>query len=97
MYVPLFVSALRTKGSPQVPFRETHHISGRAVALAESLQVQLSDLSLEQLQRLSPKFEADVTGVFDFEASVERRAAIGGPSLKMVERQIEVLRKELAV
>jgi len=34
--------------------------------------------------------------VFDFEASVERRAAIGGPSLKTVERQVEVLRKELA-
>jgi argininosuccinate lyase len=37
-----------------------------------------------------------VTSVFDFEASIERRAAIGGPSLKTVERQVEVLRKELA-
>ena len=34
--------------------------------------------------------------IFDFEASVERRESIGGTSLKMVERQIAVLRERLA-
>lgn len=78
-----------------MPFRETHHVSGRAVALAESLQVPISELTLEQYKKLCPLFEEDVVGVFDFEASVERRAAIGGPSLQMIERQVSVLRKEL--
>lgn len=77
------------------PFRETHHISGRAVALAESLGVQLSDLTLEQYQKLSPKFEEDVVSVFDFESSVEQRNAIGGTSRQTVDRQIAVLRKAL--
>ncbi|KAF8488778.1 argininosuccinate lyase [Gautieria morchelliformis] len=77
------------------PFRETHHISGRAVALAEFKKIQISELSLTELQSLSDKFESDVKEVFDFEASVEKRDAIGGTSLRMVNRQISVLRGAL--
>lgn len=76
----------------QIPFRETHHISGRAVALAEARQCQLSDLTFSDFQALSNQFGEDVFSVFDFEASVERREAIGGTSRKMVERQIMVFR-----
>ncbi|GJE95193.1 argininosuccinate lyase [Phanerochaete sordida] len=78
-----------------VPFRETHHISGRAVALAESRKCQLNDLTLQDYQSLNAKFTDDIHSVFDFEASVERRESIGGTSRKMVERQIAVLRKAL--
>jgi len=78
-----------------IPFRETHHISGRAVALAESRKCQLNELSLQEFQGLNDKFAADIHEVFDFEASVERRESIGGTSLKMVERQVAVLRESL--
>ncbi|KAI6045372.1 putative argininosuccinate lyase [Pisolithus marmoratus] len=71
-----------------VPFRETHHVSGRAVALAEANK-------RGRLQKLHPKFDDDVVKVFDFEASVERRVAIGGPSRKTLDRQISVLRAAL--
>jgi argininosuccinate lyase len=76
-----------------VPFRETHHISGRAVALAEARQCALSALSVADFRSLHPLFGPDVVDVFDFEASVERRRAIGGPSRETVARQVEVLRK----
>ncbi|KAI0724062.1 argininosuccinate lyase [Cerioporus squamosus] len=79
-----------------IPFRETHHVSGRAVALAEARKCQLNDLTLEDLRGLHEKFDEDVRAVFDFEASVERRQAIGGPSRKMVDRQIAVLRSAIA-
>ncbi|KAF7978150.1 hypothetical protein HWV62_17482 [Athelia sp. TMB] len=79
-----------------IPFRETHHISGRAVALAESRRCQLNALTLQDYQGLNDKFTDDVHKVFDFEASVERRAAIGGPSRKMIQRQIASLRAALA-
>lgn len=78
-----------------MPFRETHHISGRAVALAEARKCQLHELSLQDYQNLTPLFSEDVHAVFDFEASVEARKAIGGTSKKMVERQISVLRSAL--
>ncbi|KAG8839601.1 argininosuccinate lyase, partial [Serendipita sp. 405] len=52
-----------------MPFRETHHVSGRAVALGESFQIPISELTLEQYKKLCPLFEEDVAAVFDFEAS----------------------------
>lgn len=80
----------------QIPFRETHHISGSAVRLAEQNKISLSQLTLEQLQGLSSKFEADVKEVFSFETSVERRDVVGGTSKRAVLEQIETVKKVLA-
>ena len=35
-----------------VPFRETHHISGRCVAFAEKNKIQLSDITLDQFKEI---------------------------------------------
>lgn len=79
-----------------VPFRRTHHISGEAVRLAEEKGgIGIDKLSLDELRGLSDKFEKDVEDVFDFEKSVERRAAIGGPARHRIQRQIEVVKKAL--
>mmetsp|Transcript_10438 Transcript_10438/g.31394 ORF Transcript_10438/g.31394 Transcript_10438/m.31394 type:complete len:488 (-) Transcript_10438:1191-2654(-) len=68
-----------------VPFRETHHIAGAAVKMAEDLQTPLSSLTVEQLQTLHSSFEDDVIAeVFDFEKSVERKSSIGGTSKRSV-------------
>ena len=80
----------------QMPFRETHHISGRAVALAESRKCQLNELTLEDFRKLHDLFTDDIHEVFNFEASVERRNAIGGPSKEMIARQIGYLRSSLS-
>ncbi|KAJ7632509.1 argininosuccinate lyase [Roridomyces roridus] len=79
-----------------IPFRQTHHISGRAVALAESRKCQLDQLTLEDFKSLNENFSEDIHAVFDFEASVERRESIGGTSKKMVERQVSILREVLS-
>ena len=79
----------------QVPFRETHHVSGRAVALAESRKCQLNELTVADYKTLHPTFGDDVHDVFDFEASVERRQSVGGPSRAMIDRQVAVLREKL--
>jgi argininosuccinate lyase len=78
-----------------MPFRETHHISGSAVKLAEENKIPLSDLSLEQLQGLCPLFEKDVTEVFSFETSVERRNVVGGTSRRAVLEAVETIKKLL--
>ncbi len=56
-----------------MPFREAHHVSGRAVRLAAEQGIKLPELSLESLRVLSDLFDSDVVQVFDFEASVKRR------------------------
>jgi argininosuccinate lyase len=63
--------------------------------MAESRKCQLNELTLSDFRSLSDKFTEDIFTVFDFEASVERRQAIGGPSRAMVDRQIKVLREAL--
>jgi argininosuccinate lyase len=79
-----------------VPFRETHHIAGAAVALAEQRGVELAALAVADLQGLHPAFEEDVVHVWDFEQSVERRDAEGGTSRRAVLAQIAQLRTWLA-
>ncbi|KAF8470193.1 L-Aspartase-like protein [Kalaharituber pfeilii] len=78
-----------------VPFRQTHHISGSAVRLAEQKGCQISELSVQELKGLCDKFEDDVVGVFDFETSVERRAAKGGTARSCVVEQIEEVKRGL--
>jgi len=79
-----------------VPFRETHHISGRVVALAEKEKVPMDKLSYEQLKGIDARFEEDIVESFDYTKSVEMRSAKGGTSESSVMEQIEVLRCMLA-
>ncbi len=46
-----------------VPFRETHHISGAAVKLAEDKGCELSELTVADLAGIHPLFTDDVTEV----------------------------------
>ncbi len=78
-----------------LPFREAHHISGRAVALAERRGVRLSELSIEDWRSLSPYFDADILDVFDFERSISSRDVIGGTSLRSIRAQIRQARRWL--
>ncbi|EGP83052.1 unnamed protein product [Zymoseptoria tritici ST99CH_1A5] len=80
-----------------VPFRETHHISGRVVALSESEGKPMDTLTFEQLRSVDSRFEKDVLGVFDYQKSVEMRSAKGGTSRSAVMEQIEAVKKILAV
>ncbi|MBX2998732.1 MAG: argininosuccinate lyase [Caldilineaceae bacterium] len=79
-----------------VPFRETHHIAGAAVRMAEDLHISLTALSVDQLRTLHPAFAADVIEVWDYQRSVDQRDAEGGSSRRAVSVQIEALQAWLA-
>jgi len=72
-----------------LPFRETHHISGACVRLAEEKKVSIDALSLEDLKAIDSRFEADVAKVWNYEISVERKKSIGGTAKASVLKQIE--------
>ncbi|KAL8874255.1 MAG: hypothetical protein Q9174_000375 [Haloplaca sp. 1 TL-2023] len=79
-----------------VPFRETHHISGRVVALAEKQGKGMDELEVEDLKKVDERFGDDVLSeCFDHESAVEKRTAKGGTSKASVKEQIEVLKKML--
>ncbi len=56
-----------------VPFREAHHITGRAVKLAESSGVQLAELPLDGLRQIDARIDERVYDVLSVDASVASR------------------------
>ena len=74
-----------------VPFRETHHVAGAAVRLAETTGRRLDALTPAELRTLHPLFGDDVARVWSFEASVEARDAAGGTSRRAVLEQVAKL------
>lgn len=80
-----------------LPFRQAHHVVGQAVQLAAQQGIGLSGLTASMLAGLSDLFTDDVVNVFDFDASVARRAADGGTAPEAVRRQITAARKWLNV
>jgi argininosuccinate lyase len=87
-----FADYLVRKG---VPFREGHHISGRVVALAESENVPMDKLSLEQLKGIDSRLGDDVVECLDYERAVELKNATGGTSKSAVMEQVQILKKLL--
>ncbi|KAI4187715.1 MAG: hypothetical protein L6R41_002617 [Letrouitia leprolyta] len=78
-----------------VPFRETHHISGRVVALAEKEGKGMDELEVGQLKGVDGRFGDDVKNCFNQEAAVDRRTAKGGTARESVKEQVEVLKRLL--
>ena len=76
-----------------VPFREAHHITGRAVALAESKGVDLSDLSLEELKKIDKRIGDDLD--LSLESSMKSRKSYGATAPERVEEQIKYFEKFL--
>lgn len=78
-----------------LPFRETHHISGRIVALAEKEGKPMNELTVEQFKSVDDRFANDVLQVFDYDRSVELKSAAGGTSKSAVREQISLLRRAI--
>ncbi len=78
-----------------LPFREAHHVTGKAVALAESRQCELADLPLEALQTVSAAITNDVYSVLSVEASLASRTSFGGTAPQNVREQIAWWRQQV--
>ncbi len=72
-----------------VPFREAHHITGRAVKLAEERGCGLADLPIEALVGIDARITAGVFDVLSVDASVASRTSYGGTAPSEVSKRIE--------
>lgn len=80
-----------------VPFREAHHLAGRAVRDAEAAGCELWELPLEAFRRLSPKFDADVLRAATPEGAVAAKDVPGGTAPGRVAEAVEGARAAAAV
>jgi argininosuccinate lyase len=79
-----------------IPFREAHHVTGRAVALAEEKKVGLERLTLEDLKSIHEGITADIFSVLSVQNSVKSRQSFGGTAPAEVRRQVRYWKKRLA-
>ena len=77
-----------------VPFREAHHISGRAVAAAEAAGKALDQLSLDELRAVDPRIDERVLPRLSVEFSVAARRSAGGTAPERVRQAIARARAE---
>lgn len=63
-----------------VPFRETHFISGKAVARAETLGIDVSEMSFEELKSIDDRINEDVMPYLALKHSMNARESQGGTS-----------------
>ena len=80
-----------------VPFREAHHITGRAVRLADERGAKLWELPLADLRSVDPRIDERIFDVLSVEASVRSRTSHGGTAPQQVRRRIEAAKKTLGM
>lgn len=75
-----------------LPFREAHHVTGRAVKRAEELGVGLAQVPLADLQAIDGRIDARVFDVLTVDASVASRRSFGGTAPERVREAIAAAR-----
>jgi argininosuccinate lyase len=80
-----------------LPFREAHHVTGRAVRLADERGVKLWKLPLEALHGVDARIDNRIFDVLSVDASVRSRTSFGGTAPLMVKKRIEAARRALGM
>ena len=88
-----FADYLVRKG---IAFRDAHEIVGRAVLYGVNNAKDLSDMTLQELQRFSSVVEEDIFQVLSLEGSIAARNHPGGTAPQQVRSAIAVVRERLA-
>ena len=80
-----------------LPFREAHHVTGRAVALAEAEEAaRWTSCRSTSCRRSTAPSPTEVYSVLSVQNSVKSRTSFGGTAPAEVRRQIRYWRKRLA-
>ncbi|MET1045500.1 MAG: argininosuccinate lyase [Hyphomicrobium sp.] len=82
----------------KMPFRDAHHVTGSIVKAAEGRNVDLDQLSLEEMQKVEPRITKAVFSVLSVENSVKSRTSYGGTApqnvAKMARQWLRRLEKD---
>ena len=79
-----------------LPFREAHHVTGALVAMAESMDCDLPDLSLADMKSVHSGITMDVFDVLGVQNSVASRTSYGGTAPEQVRAQVARWKERLA-
>ena len=72
-----------------VAFRDAHGIIGRLVLECIEKDCSIEDMSLDELKKISDKFEEDIYDAVSLQTCVERRNTVGAPGIRAMNEVIE--------
>ena len=79
-----------------VPFRDAHGIIGQVVLYCIDKGIAIDDMSLEELQAISPAFESDIFEAISMETCVNKRLTVGAPGHDAMLEEIKACKEFLA-
>jgi argininosuccinate lyase len=79
-----------------LPFRTAHEKIGNAVRFSLEKGVELGDLSLDELHRFGPEFEADFFNAISLNATLDCHDVIGGTARNRVREALEAASARVA-
>lgn len=78
-----------------IPFREAHFITGKAVAKSEELKIDLSDIEFKYLKEIDGRIGEDVLEFLSIKNSMNARTSAGGTSTQRTKEQLEYFKNFL--
>jgi len=78
-----------------IPFREAHFITGRAVAKGEELNVDLSKMDFKYLKEIDARIDEDVIEFLGLRHSMNARTSEGGTATKRTLEQLQYFKNYL--
>ncbi|NBX53329.1 MAG: argininosuccinate lyase [Proteobacteria bacterium] len=79
----------------KIPFRQSHHITGSIVKMAEEKGLELHQLKLSDMQKIEKEITQDIFNFLDPLKSINSRKSYGGTASSEVKKQIENAQKYL--
>ena len=73
-----------------VPFRDAHGIIGQLVLYCIDNNKAIEELSIEELQKISPVFKEDIYDAISLKTCIEKRNTIGAPGPEAMKQVIEI-------
>jgi len=78
-----------------IAFRQAHDLIGKILKEAEHQKKMWTELSLEDLRRISPAFDSEISGSLTLEAALSSKKVPGGTALESVRAAITELESRL--
>lgn len=80
-----------------MPFRQAHGVVGSIVAYCQEKDIELTDLSVEEIQNFSELVKADIVDFLSVEGSVNSRISRGGTATSRVSESLVLAEKKLGI
>jgi argininosuccinate lyase len=77
------------------PFRDAHGIIGQVVLYCIDKGIAIDDMSLEELQQISPAFEENIYDAISMETCVNKRLTVGAPGHDAMLNEIKACKEFL--